>query len=235
MIVSIVWRAFCFYCGPQLVCYSVACRKARHGPVGSKGNGMKRILGAFAVLSLLVGSVGSAHAGLLGTQMTGSLTFGADPTNYFDPESGFVPAGYLNTNSIRTTVTVSNPAIEYGFSDGSTTITANFNDTDITINVEPLQGTTAPPFQMIFTTLDEFDSGYLTGSAQFFTFALGSTNSLGNPTTITATFAGGTLPFGVQIFTATETVAEPSPAPEPATLALLGIGVAGIGFSRRKH
>jgi len=204
--------------------------QACDGRVAQRGDGMKRLLSALAVLGLFVGA---AHAGLLGTQMTGSLSFCAGCVNSFDPVNGFVPDEDLN--SAGTTVTVSASATEFGFNNAITSVTANFTDTDITIDVVPLQGGMAPAFQMIFTSSDEFDSGYLTGVGQFFSFTLGALNGLGNPTTITANFTGGTLPIGTQMFTITETVAEPSPIPEPATLALLGIGLASVGFSRRKQ
>ena len=127
---------------------------------------MKRLLSALAVLGLFVGS---AHAGLLGTEMTADLTFGADPNNYFDPENGRVPPGYLNTNSIGTLVTVSNPEIEYGFSDGSNTITVNFTDTEIQISTTitnaslPSAGTYAMQFD---NAANEFE--YASGSVGFF-------------------------------------------------------------------
>ena len=192
---------------------------------------MKRILSALAVLGLLVGS---AHAGLLGTDMTADLTFGADPNNYFDPENGRVPSGYLNTNSIGTLVTVSNPAIEYGFSDGSNTITVNFTDTEIEISttITNLSLPSAGAYAMQFhSAANEFE--YASGSAVFFSINLVTPGTLG--VTFTGLPIGSFIPVGGFLVTLRETVSDPSPVPEPATLALFGAGLAGIGFSRRKQ
>jgi len=53
----------------------------------------------------VMGAVGTAHAvSLLGTSVTGELTFEGVPVNQFDPLNGHVPAGYLN--AAGTTVTI---------------------------------------------------------------------------------------------------------------------------------
>ncbi len=48
----------------------------------------------------------SAHAGLIGQQVTGSLQFNGGGLNYFDPANPTVPAGYLNTSSPTVTIAV---------------------------------------------------------------------------------------------------------------------------------
>ena len=54
----------------------------------------------------------SAHAGLIGKPVTGSLQFNGGGLNYFDPANPTVPTGYLNTSS--PTVTIGDPAQEFG-------------------------------------------------------------------------------------------------------------------------
>jgi hypothetical protein len=166
--------------------------------------------------------------------MTADLTFGADPNNYFDPENGRVPVGYLNTNSIGTLVTVSNPAIEYGFSDGSNTITVNFTDTEMEISTTitnaslPSAGTYAIHFQ---NAANEFE--YASGSVGSFFINAVTPGAIG--VTFTGIPIGAFIPVGGLTITLHETVSDPTPVPEPVTLALFGVGLAGIGFSRRKH
>ena len=90
------------------------------------------------------------YAGLVGTSVTGSLTFAGDPSNYFDPGYGFVPAtGYLNISG--TTVTVSDSAVEFGFNDGASLISADLSDNHLTINDLIEISGPANSFQMSFT------------------------------------------------------------------------------------
>jgi len=112
-----------------------------------------------------------ARATLIGSQVTGALYFVGFPQNYFDPVNGHVPAGYLNVAG--TTVTISSNAVEYGFADGTATITADFTGMQLTITDIPQFTAHYNPLQMVFTNSafsnlatvsDSFPNGGMTGS-----------------------------------------------------------------------
>jgi hypothetical protein len=88
-----------------------------------------RIL-AVAAIALL--ACGPASADLIGTSVTGSIDFGGNGVNYFDPARGFVPPGYLNYTE-GTTVTIAQPQIEFGYMDSSNLDTANFTGNQLIV------------------------------------------------------------------------------------------------------
>lgn len=79
------------------------------------------------LLTLLGALFSFTHLGwadLLGTSVSGTLSFPQDPTNWFDPANPFVPTGFLNVTG--TTVVISNPDLEFGFDDGLSAISVDF-------------------------------------------------------------------------------------------------------------
>jgi hypothetical protein len=76
----------------------------------------------------------AASAALLtGTSVRGVLNFpGTLTINWFDPQNGDVPSGYLNSTPHSTIVTIG-PAVEFGFHSGGTGLSADFTDTTLTI------------------------------------------------------------------------------------------------------
>jgi|GEM_PF-1899612 len=154
-------------------------------------------------------------ATLVGTSVNGSLTFAGDPSNYFDPGYGFVPAtGYLNISG--TTVEVSDSAVEFGFDDGSSLISANFSDNRLIVNdLIEMSGPTNS-FQMIFTDA-AFAGQYLTLASD--SFPIHDHSVVGD--VITLDYAGGNPTMG-QTLSASFIVA---PVPEPSTFGLLSISV----------
>ena len=123
-----------------------------------------------AVAMVFVISV-PVRATLIGTQVTGALYFVGYPQNFLDPINGRVPAGYLNVAG--TTVTISSNAVEYGFADGTATITADFTGTQLVVTDTPQITFTYNPLQLVFTnpaftklaTLsDGFPGGGMAGS-----------------------------------------------------------------------
>ena len=112
-----------------------------------------------------------ARATLIGTEVTGALYFAGSSQNDFDPVNGWVPAGYLNVAG--TTVTISSNAVEYGYFDGTATITADFTGMQLTITDTPQSTASYNPLQMVFTdsafsnlgtVSDSFPNGGMTGS-----------------------------------------------------------------------
>ena len=151
-----------------------------------------------------------ARASLIGSSVNGSLTFTGDPTNYFDPNNNFVPpAGYLNASG--TTVAVSGSAVEFGFDDGASLITADLVANQITLgDAIEVSGSTGG-FQL--TLVDAAFSGL--------PFAIVGGNLL--PTdfslvgdTLTLNYAGDDVVAG-QVLT---TIVGPTPVPELSTFSL---------------
>ena len=180
---------------------------------------------ALALGLAMVVSGRAEGAFLIGTQVTGSLGFGGGTTNYFDPNNGFVPTGYLNKTS-GTTVTIAEPAIEFGFSDGSNTDTANFTDTQLVVTDVSTSG--GASVLMTFT-----DAAFANT-----TVSIASSNFTG----LTATRSGNTITVAygsfstIGTFTGTINITSPSSVPEPASVVMLALGLAGLGFaaSRRR-
>lgn len=176
----------------------------------------------FSVISALVcmGCAIPARASLIGTAVTGNLKFLGNPLNYFDPANGFVPAtGYENSSG--TTVTIAEPAIEYGAVFPANTDTANFTPTQLIMTDVVNSAGTNIPFTMTFT--DAAFSG-LSVSTVSDTFANGGTtvSLIGN--TLTVAWNGGLVDAGSlqALYNLTPSTA----VPEPASWALLLIGMA---------
>ena len=149
---------------------------------------MKAFVLAAAAL-VLATSARVEAATLIGTQVSGVLDFIGFMKNYFDPVNGLVPAGYLNTSG--STVTISSNAVEFGFADSTTTITAEFTSSQLIVEDQPKATAHYNPLQLIFTNSaftslaevsDTFPDGGLTGSL--------------NGPVITLNWAGGNLTSG---------------------------------------
>ncbi|MDQ2776697.1 MAG: hypothetical protein M3Y57_17525 [Acidobacteriota bacterium] len=166
------------------------------------------------------------NATLIGTSVDGSLTFTGDPSNYFDPGYGFVPAtGYLNISG--TTVTVSDSGVEFGFDDGASLISADFSGNHLIISDLIAMSGPANSFQMVFTDT-AFAGQNLTLISDSYPLSGYAVSGDG----MTLDYAGGNPTVG-QTVTANFTVA---PVPEPPTFGSLVIsmlGVLAILFCRR--
>ena len=167
------------------------------------------------------------NAALVGTSVTGSLTFAGDPSNYFDPGYGFVPAtGYLNISG--GTVTISNSAVEFGFDDGFSRIAADFSGTQLVLTDLAEAGGPNNSFQMMFTD-SAFAMQYLSPVSD--SFPLTSYSVSGDVMTINY---GGSTPLLGQVLSATFNVV---PIPEPSTLGFVfasALAALGIAFSSNR-
>jgi hypothetical protein len=180
-----------------------------------------RVLAAGA--TLLMGMSANA-AGVLGTTAVGSLIFGSDPTNYFNPSSGYVPPDY--SNSVSNAVVLADPAKDFGFEDEDNLDTADFTDTQLYISDTAQPGSDNLPWTMTFTD-PAFTSISLVSSSfdPSFTYGIiGDTlvfNDAGGPTS------------GVQ--SAVFNLNGVSAVPEPQTYALWAAGLLTVGFAARRH
>ena len=180
-------------------------------------------------------AVAPASANLIGTQVTGSLWLSGTQVNYYDPISGFVigsgrpppfaggifPGGSLNAGG--TTVTISDPGIEFGYHDNHATVSAEFTGSQLIISHQFI-GTaryvnwtmifTAPAFTSLFEVSDTFGYGGVTGSLA------------GN--VLTFSWSGGQLDSGIG-----QAVFNVGPVPVPdGGSTLLMLSLAGLRQGR---
>ena len=173
----------------------------------------------------------------------GSVEFGDDPTNYFDPGNGFVPNGYSNKTQ-GTIVTVTNPAIEFGFNDG-----ANYDTIDITNDTITLTDKSRPIQFESFIVKSEGD--LVSYSPALFTLKSPAFEGL------TFTEISNTYPSGFVMQTSSDSLSLSAPSlgesgtysavykvtnnnaaatPEPGSIALLvGMGITGAGVLRKRR
>ena len=141
-------------------------------------------------LAAVLATSGPARAStLVGTQVTGALYFTGYPANYFDPDNGLVPAGYLNATN--TTVTVSTNAVEYGFHDSTATIAADFTAAQLVVTYIPLLTGHYNPVQLTFT-----NSAFSSLAAASDNFPSGGMASALSGTVISLDWAGGDVTNG---------------------------------------
>lgn len=182
---------------------------------------MNRLACALAVVALFISGT-SLRADGLGTNVTGTLTFGGSSTNYFDKTNGYVPTtGYGNSGG-STTVTIG-PGPEFGFQDTANLDTADFDRTTLVITDNSFQGS-SKSFQMTFT-----DSAFL--GFNLLNDDLGITYYF-TGTTLTVDFPGGNIKGSDSVLFSYSSL---DPVPEPGTLGLFATGlVGGAGILRRR-
>lgn len=176
-------------------------------------------------------AAGSSQAGLVGHQILGDfqLPAGGFTQNFFDPANGIVPAGALNSNGPL--VTVSGSAREFAIDTLFNDDAADFTDNQLIISDDVTQFGAAPWIMRFTSQTDGLFKGISLVASNFdpgLTYEL-----IGN--TIVINWQGissdQTLAFRATFDIET---AAANAVPEPGSMALFGIGLAGLLARRRK-
>ncbi len=183
-------------------------------------------------MALVFAMSGPLQATLVGTQVAGALYFVGYSLNYFDPVNGRVPAGYLNSTGAA--VTISSNLVEYGFADGTATITADFTGTQLVITDTPQSTATYNPLQMVFT--DTAFTNLATVSDDFPGGGIAASLSGG---VITLNWAGGPVTAGVSLQAVFNVSLPPAPLLSieltPTNAVVISWPAASTGFTLQQN
>ena len=197
---------------------------------------MRRTLLIKLVLTaLLVTTATPAHAVLILTnqEVQGQLFINGGPTNFFDPASGHVPAGFGNSplpgGTGEASAFVSDSIVEFGYQGGTsaTFVQVNYHNNGV---VEGL--VSATPFTSV--VMNFFSPAFT--PAVTFTATTSSPHVMQGyaNNTLTVTFTGPT-PATTMFSGFLNIQGTPPPQiPEPGSFTLLGLGIVGIIALSRK-
>jgi hypothetical protein len=180
-------------------------------------------------LSLLLSTLCLApicRANLIGTTVTGSLTFAANPANFYDPATGAVPAtGYQNSPSnLNSPTVIIVGGNEFGHRGSFDQDVTSFSDTGFIFTDTVLGSGTFINNSIGLTFTDTAFRGVSGISSNFSGLTFGIAGDV-----ITVNIPSATVTAG-QVFTASFAVTS---TPEPSSVALLAIGAACLAGFRR--
>lgn len=183
------------------------------------------LLSAVCMAALLTSAASAAT--LTGAQVTGSLRFGTDTTNYFDPNSTPYTTGLNRTQGTTVTVVYPLGLVEFGYGDGITPITVEFGENGFLFrDYIAVEGGSSPNLTLTFVSNAFLGKVLTETSDSFFGGVVGTL--VGN--TITVTWGGVSNTLGLPSYSAGFLIEDgPSPVPVPAALPLLAAGLGAIG------
>lgn len=179
---------------------------------------------AAAILTVLC-MAPMCRAGLIGTTVSGFITFDGETLNYYNPSNGLVPAGYQNSAGAQDSpIVIIVGGDEFGFQDAANVDVTSFSSTGFTFTDTSESGFS---FSINLALKDTAFTGVSLISSTFpgLTYSIsGDVIKIHNPQFSVA--AG-------QVYTASFSVSSASGVPEPSSFALLLIGTAGLGALRK--
>lgn len=188
--------------------------------------GAVALTGSAAALVCGVGLAAPAHATEV---IAGSLIFGLEPANFYDPKNGFVPPGYGNESGPSITVPET-----FGFADPTATITAVFTSNTLTIT-ELASGTSfLGGWVQTFDATGNLSDFFLGFKVVSDTFVGGlEVNSAPSDDTnnLTVSWAGDVKAAQQTVVISFSGGTSAAVVPEPSTWAMLLVGFAALGLA----
>lgn len=195
---------------------------------------MRRWIAMSGVVVVLAVSPGAARATLIGDTVTGELNFGGGPTNWFDPDNGYVPTGSCQDSNARSVVAHPNAACgeEFRFASPLSTVRADLAASQVSISNQLNSFAQYFSFEIRLSDLDwAVGPGIIIGLQEV------SDNFVGG---LTASFGPDSLRFnwgGCPSCAPAAQVAHYTifTIPEPGTFAMLAAGLLGLCLHARRR